>query len=159
MKAVARIRRLEPDTPEAELAARWRYEAFFADSGDTFEESRRDLFASLGQQGYEIGLLAEIDGTPAGLCLFVRNEIDAKHDLTPWLAALYVAPDFRRQAIGRALVKAIEDHARSVGTEILHLYTIEAEAFYAKLGWVTRERFDWHGDKMVLMVRTLTPGR
>ena len=144
MKAVARIRRLEPDTPEAELAARWRYEAFFADSGDTFEESRRDLFASLGQQGYEIGLLAEID---------------AKHDLTPWLAALYVAPDFRRQAIGRALVKAIEDHARSVGTEILHLYTIEAEAFYAKLGWVTRERFDWHGDKMVLMVRTLTPGR
>jgi predicted N-acetyltransferase YhbS len=150
------IRRLEADTPAAELAARWRYDAFFAGGGDTLENSRAALFDFLrAQDGYEIGLLAECDGKPAGLCLFVRAEIDAKHDLTPWLAALFVAPEFRRRGIGEALVRAIEDHARQVGTTTLHLYTLEAEAFYARLGWQTRECFIWHGEEMVLMVRDL----
>ena len=150
------IRRLEAATPEAELAARWRYDAFFADGSDTFESSRAALMDFLrAQDGYEIGLAAAWDGEPAGLCLFVREEIDPKHDLTPWLAALFVAPAFRRRGIGAALVKAIEDHARAVGTRTLHLYTLEAEPFYARIGWQTRERFDWHDGQMVLMVRSL----
>jgi GNAT superfamily N-acetyltransferase len=105
--------------------------------------------------GYETALLAEVDGQPAGSCLFVREEIDPKHDLTPWLAALYVAPEFRKQGIATALVRAIEQHARNVGCRELHLYTITAEPLYAKLGWVTRERFEWHGEKFVLMMRSL----
>lgn len=152
---VLRIRRLEPNTPEAATVARWRYDAFFADSGQSYAASRDALFAFLAQQGYEIGLLAEWNGRPAGSCLFVRHEIDPKHDLTPWLAALFVAPEFRQRGIGAALVRAIEDHARAVGTETLHLYTVEATAFYAKLGWRTCERFDWHGEPMVLMAREL----
>ncbi len=151
------IRRLEAGTPEAELAARWRYDAFFADGSDTLENSRAALMDFLRHQdGYEIGLVAEYDGAAAGLCLFVRAEIDPKHDLTPWLAALFVAPEFRNRGIGAALVKAIEEHARSVGTRALHLYTLEAEPFYARLGWQTRERFDWHGGPMVLMARELS---
>jgi len=150
------IRRLDADTPEAELAARWRYDAFFADGSDTFENSRAALMDFLRRQdGHEVGLVAMCDGQPAGLCLFVRAEIDPKHDLTPWLAALFVAPDFRKRGIGAALVRAIEDHARLVGTATLHLYTLEAEPFYARLGWQTRERFDWHGERMVLMTREL----
>lgn len=43
-----RIRRLDADTPEAELAARWRYDAFFADGGETFETSRDALMDSCG---------------------------------------------------------------------------------------------------------------
>ncbi|HNB26244.1 MAG TPA: GNAT family N-acetyltransferase [Alphaproteobacteria bacterium] len=150
------IRRLDADTPEAELAARWRYDAFFAEDGDTLENSRAALMDFLRHQdGYEIGLVAEWNGAPAGLCLFVRKEIEPKHDLTPWLAALFVAPAFRRRGIGAALVRAIEDHARSVGAGTLHLYTLEAEPFYAGLGWKTRERFDWHGEDMALMAREL----
>lgn len=150
------IRRLEADTPEAELAARWRYDAFFADGSDTLENSRAALMDFLRRQdGYEIGLVAAWNGLPAGLCLFVRAEIDPKHDLTPWLAALFVAPEFRKRGIGAALVGAIEDHARAVGTATLHLYTLEAEPFYTRLGWRSREHFDWHGEKMVLMTREL----
>ena len=87
------------------------------------------------------------------MCLFVRNEIDPMHDLTPWLAALYVAPEFRKRGVGHALVRAIEGHARSVGTETLYLYTSEAEPFYARLGWKVRDRFTQNGEEMVLMAR------
>ena len=152
------IRQLMPDTPEAELAARWRYDAFFADGSDTFENSRGALLDFLRQQdGYAIGLLAEYDGKPAGLCLFVRDEAEPnpRPGLTPWLAALFVAAEFRGRGIGAALVKAIEDHARKVGTKTLYLYTSEAEAFYAGLGWSVRDRFTQNGEANALMAREL----
>jgi GNAT superfamily N-acetyltransferase len=150
------IRRLEADEPAADLIARWRHDAFFADTGTTFEatmESQRQWLAQWSD--HETALIAEVAGKPAGCCLFVREEIDAKHDLTPWLASLYVAPAFRKRGVGGALVRAIEQHGRGAGCRALHLYTVSAESFYAKLGWITRERFDWHGEPMILMVRAL----
>ena len=155
MSQTLTIRRLEADESAFDLIARWRYDAFFADDGGTFEDSRDALRAWMDGLGYEAALLAEVDGRPAGSCLFVREEIDPKHDLTPWLAALYVAPEFRKQGIASALVRAIEHHARDVGCAQLYLYTITAEPLYAKLGWTMRERFDWHGEKFVLMARAL----
>jgi GNAT superfamily N-acetyltransferase len=155
MTQAFRIRRLEADEPAFDIVARWRYEAFYAKDGGTFEESRGELRTWMQGLGYEMALLAEIDGQPAGSCLFVREEIDPKHDLTPWLAALYVAPEFRKLGIASALVRAIEQHARNVGCSVLHLYTVTAEPFYTKLGWVTREHFNWHREKFVLMIREL----
>lgn len=150
------IRRLAQDEPAADAVARWRHEAFFASDGASFEETLRAQQAWLSQPSdYELPLLATVDGAPAGCCLFVRAEIDAKHDLTPWLASLYVAPEFRKLGIGAALVRAIEQHARDVGCNELHLYTGRAAPFYARLGWIARERFDWHGERLTLMTRTL----
>jgi GNAT superfamily N-acetyltransferase len=150
------IRRLAADEPASDLVARWRHDAFFADMGAAFEETLEAQRLWLAQPSdYEIALLAEVASEPAGCCLFVREEIDAKHDLTPWLASLYVAPPFRKQGVGGALVRAIEQHARKVGCGTLHLYTVTAEPFYAGLGWVTQERFAWHGEPMILMTRAL----
>ena len=63
------IRRLEADEPAFDLIARWRYEAFFAQDGGTFEDSRDALHAWMGGLGYETALLAEVVGRPAGSCL------------------------------------------------------------------------------------------
>lgn len=112
MKNGLHIRRLEADEPAFDIIARWRYDAFFAQDGITFEESRDALRAWMDGLGYETALLAEVDGQPAGSCLFVREEIDPKHDLTPWLAALYVAPEFRNRGIASALVGAIATRAQ-----------------------------------------------
>jgi GNAT superfamily N-acetyltransferase len=87
--------------------------------------------------------------------LFVREEIDPKHDLTPWLAALYVAPDYRNRGIASALVRAIEQHAQDVGCQELYLYTVTAEPLYTKLGWTGRDRFESSGEQFVLMSRKL----
>jgi GNAT superfamily N-acetyltransferase len=150
-----RVRRLEANEPAFDIVARWRYDAFFAQDGGTFEESRDSLRTWMGGLGYETALLAEVDGQPAGSCLFVREEIDPKHDLTPWLAALYVAPEFRKRGVASALVRAIEQHARTVGCSELHLYTITAEPLYAKLGWIAQDRFESSGERFVLMARSL----
>jgi GNAT superfamily N-acetyltransferase len=150
-----KIRRLRADEPAFDIIARWRYDAFFAEDGGTFEESRNALRAWMGGLGYETALLAEVDGQPAGSCLFVREEVDPQHDLTPWLAALYVAPEFRKRGVASALIRAIEQHARDVGCEELYLYTVTAESLYARLGWIARDRFESNGEQFVLMARRL----
>jgi len=149
------IVRLEAGSPHLPVLADWRYDAFFKGTDVSLEESRRQLLTIAGSLNGEVALVAEHGGVPAGLCLYVHNEIDAAHDLTPWLASLYVVPEFRMRGIGRALVTAIEDHARGDDAGRLHLYTIGAEAFYRRCGWVVADRFDWHGKAFVLMHKDL----
>jgi GNAT superfamily N-acetyltransferase len=149
------ISRLRPGSPAVQVCAGWRYDAFFKDDRISAEHCLEQLIAFVAKQDYEIALLAEVGGRPAGTCLFVRHEIDPVHELTPWLAGLYVAPEYRNRFIARDLVAAIEDHARKVGCERLHLYTSGAEAFYARLGWRVSEHFLWNGEPFVLMQRDL----
>ena len=151
----ARILRLEPHSALLEIVVRWRHEAFLRDMGFTYEQSLRQLEDLLRKRDEEAAFLAELEGRPAGTCLYVRREIDPPHDLTPWLAGLYVDPAFRRRAVGRALVAAVEAHGRSLGCPRLHLYTTLAEDYYAPLGWQVQERFSWKGEPFVLMHRDL----
>jgi N-acetylglutamate synthase-like GNAT family acetyltransferase len=64
-------------------------------------------------------------------------ECDLKHrtDLTPWLASVYVAPEFRGHGVGNGVVQCVEDHARSLGVETLYLFTPDRAPFYARRGW------------------------
>ncbi len=151
----ATISRLRPGSPAIRVCARWRYDAFFKEDGVSLEHCLEQLVGFVARQDYEIALLAEIGGLPAGTCLFVRREIDPVHELTPWLAGLVVPPEFRNRSIGRELVAAIESHARELGCHRLHLYTSAAETYYARLGWRVSERFPWNGKPFVLMHRDL----
>ncbi len=153
------ISRLRPGSPAISVCAWWRYGAFLKNHGLSFEDCLKQLDEFVGlvelEQDEEIALLAEVRGIPAGTCLLARYEIDSVHDLTPWLAGLFVAPEFRKQSIGRELATAIEDHAQEVGCNRLHLYTNSAEAYYARLGWLVSEHFLWDGRPFVLMYRDL----
>jgi predicted N-acetyltransferase YhbS len=54
---------------------------------------------------------------------------------SPWLAGLFVVPQFRHKGIGALLVGAAEGEAASLGVECLYLYTPVSQAFYERLGW------------------------
>ena len=151
-----KISSLTPKSPEIGAIAAWRHDEWFESLGFTAGETLGQLkefvaATAADRTGPETALVAAAGGVPVGTCLLVREEIDARHDVTPWLAGLYVAPEARRQGIGGDLVRAIERHGRSRGVSRLHLYTIGAEGFYARLGWQVSERFDHHGEKFVLM--------
>jgi GNAT superfamily N-acetyltransferase len=87
--------------------------------------------------------------------MLVDAEIEPRHDCSPWLASLFVAPAWRGQGVGRALVGAVEAHAAAHGIARLHLYTDAAEPFYAACGWTVLDRFMEDGTACVLMGRDL----
>jgi predicted N-acetyltransferase YhbS len=141
---------------DIEPVARLRLSTFLGQSERTLEQDMAGL-RGLEAPGdsLEVSLVARVGGKLAGSALLVRNELDAAHGLTPWLAGLVVVPEHRRLGIGSALVRAIETRAASAGVSELHLYTWDARDFYARLGWSAVEKFDQGGETMLLMGRSL----
>jgi predicted N-acetyltransferase YhbS len=81
-----------------------------------------------------IGLIAFLDGTPAGTISLVESDLDEREDLSPWIAGLLVFPDFRNKGVGSALLQSLMDIAKLIGLETIYLYTDKPD-FYEKFGW------------------------
>ena len=77
---------------------------------------------------------------------------------TPWLAGLFVVPEFRNRGIGRVLVQTGEYEAFSLGVRQLFLYTPKAQQFYISLGWTILDRRLLPGGLVTLMSKLLTAG-
>jgi GNAT superfamily N-acetyltransferase len=147
---------LGPVDPEIHVCARWRAGEFADVLGTSVEEEEKALREIARDQSQQVLLLATYDGDAAGTCLLVTSEIDPIHDVSPWLAGLYVAPEFRGLGVGRALVGAIEEQARARSIPRIYLYTDDSEVpYYRNLGWDAVDRADWKGAPTNLMVRTL----
>jgi GNAT superfamily N-acetyltransferase len=145
---------VEPHSPELVICARWRANAFSVLKA-SFEQELRSLEMFASDQSQGVVLVAKAEGDPIGTCLLAESEIEPNHDVSPWLAGLFIAPEHRRKGAGALLVRAIEDQARRRGFSRLHLYTTEAAGFYARLGWSAVDRTNWKGLDTALMVRDL----
>ena len=144
----------KPGTPELAMCARWRANAFSVLKA-SFEQELRALELLAADQSRGVALVAKADGETIGTCLLVESEIEPNHDVSPWLAGLFVAPEHRRKGAGVVLVRAIEDQARQRALSRLYLYTTGAVGFYTRLGWKVLDRTNWRGFDTALMARDL----
>ena len=145
---------VEPRTPELAICARWRASAFSVLKA-SFEQELRSLELFASDQSHGVALVAKADGEPVGTCLLAESEIEPNHDVSPWLAGLFVVPEYRRKGVGAASVRAIEDQARQRELSRVYLYTTHAVGFYKRLGWKVMDRTNWQGFDTALMVRDL----
>jgi len=83
---------------------------------------------------FPIRLVALIDGKCVGTIALVENDLKGKSH-TPWLAALYIDPDYRNQKIGMQLTERLKAVAKELGYKELYLRTETASDYYRKLGW------------------------
>jgi len=89
----------------------------------------------LANRDDEVRLIAELDGTPAGIGAIVVAQSE--------LRACYVAPDAARRGVGSALVAEIERIAHEHGLDYLQLESsVTAEPFYAALGYHVESRHE-----------------
>ena len=56
-------------------------------------------------------------------------------DLTPWLASVFVHPEFRGKGYASALIKNTHNEVKKMGVEKFYLFTPDAAELYAKHGW------------------------
>ena len=76
-----------------------------------------------------------------GMASLIANDMDERPALSPWIAAVWVEPDFRQQGVGSALVRAAADAAFALGFDPIYLYALPTRtAFYQRIGWSTVER-------------------
>lgn len=144
------------DQPElAPIVARWRVRAFFDHPDGTTVEEMTALILAPAVGPKETFVLFD-GGQPVGTAGLVRQDLDARPDLTPWLAGLFVEPAFRGRGHATALIRQVEAFAMAASVPVLWLYTSTAEQLYAGLGWqrVGLEQED--GRPVVLMRRSLS---
>jgi GNAT superfamily N-acetyltransferase len=71
------------------------------------------------------------------------------------LALVYTIPPFRQKGIGAMVYNYIQDNAKSLGMEQIHLFTHTAENLYIRLGWEQAERIELSGKDIVIMRKQL----
>jgi GNAT superfamily N-acetyltransferase len=122
-------------------------------SPDTTPETLRRAFGrrTVPSQIPETFVAVE-DGEPVGTASLVVHDLPTRMDLSPWLAAVYVAPEFRDQGIGSALVQAVMGEAQALGVEKLYLFTPAKMGFYSRLGWQALERTEHRGRDVTVMI-------
>jgi GNAT superfamily N-acetyltransferase len=106
--------------------------------GSTYAEAVARPMESWAQQLQEIATFVAVeDGVDVGL---VRCANDAHHRDTAWLMSMWVAPEARGQGVGKALVDAVIECARTSGAARLLLDVADdnrqAIALYARKGFV-----------------------
>lgn len=144
------------DRPElAPVVARWRVNAFFDYPGGYTVEEMTALILAPPAGPEETFVLLDQD-QPAGTAGLMREDLEARPDLTPWLGGLFVQPAFRGRGYATALIRQIKAFALAASVPVLWLYTSNAEPFYICLGWQREGIEQENGHEVVLMRRSLS---
>ena len=144
------------DAPDAlPVCARWLNEEWGQAEGHSLEVTTEWLRDIVAPGSGEAAFVALDGRVPVGVCLLVDCDLEARAELTPWVAGFYVLPDYRRRSIGTRLLQPVIEAARGNGAAKLYLYTHTAESLYRRLGWRLMERFPLDGKDFALMVKAL----
>ena len=101
------------------------------------------------------GFVALIDEAVAGMACLVAHDMETRPELTPWLATVLVAPQFRGRGIGSALSQRVVVEGRALAFPRMYLVTFDKASFYARLGWHNLEQTEYLGLPATIMVHAL----
>lgn len=103
--------------------------------GQTLEHRIEKMQNYLSNQFVPSTFIYKHEGQLAGSAAIIQSDMDTRPELTPWLASVYVAAEFRRRGIGGKLVEHVMRQAKAAGIAKLYLFTPDQADFYKKLGW------------------------
>lgn len=141
-----------------ETIARWHQAQWQHISPQHSVESRVRLYSTYpNSPDIPFCLLATQQGQPVGSASVVECDMESRAELTPWLASVYVHPDYRQQGIATELIRRCIDLASQRPAERLYLFTPDQAAFYQKRGWQALEHCLYHNEPVEIMFYSLNP--
>jgi len=121
----------------------------------TMDDHIQRLQTHLHRDELPIAWVAHSGNEPYGMAALRVHDLDGREDLTPWLAAVYVLPQFRRRGVGEALCRAVEQKASEMGVRTLYLFTLDKQKWYAQFGWNQLESCTWQDQPAAIMAKSL----
>ncbi len=135
---------VESDEPEWRLLWKEYLEYYETSVSDAVYASTftRMLAGNAGDINEFCGLLASVNGKPAGLVHFLYHRHGWKIENVCYLQDLYVRKELRGTGVGRKLIEAVYDHADTMGAPSVY--------------WLTQD-FNETGRRLYDRVGVLTP--
>lgn len=127
--------------------AQWHHQQWsYLNPGQSLQQRREKMQAYLQASVVPSTLVATDNDKLLGSASLVVNDMDNHPEWMPWLASVFVLPEFRGRGLGSALVEAVMKLAADHGLSTLYLFTPDQMEFYRRLGWsiVTKENYRGH---------------
>lgn len=149
---------LRSDPHHLATLAEWHQEEWaHLNPGETLGMRIRRMEGYLGEAFVPSMFICRCDGGLAGSAAVVACDMDTRPGLTPWLASVFVPPEFRRRGIGAALVRHTMAETSRAGFSKMYLYTLDQERLYQAIGWTTLAYEVYKGVDVVVMEAELRP--
>ena len=137
--------------------ARWLDEEWGHLPGASLAKRIEQLEAQAQRGVIPCAFVAFDDSQPVGSASLVANDMRSHPELSPWLAAVYVAPPARGRGIGSELSLRVAQEALALGYEHLYLFTPSQQRLYARLGWREFRTEFYNTRQVAVMVCDLPP--
>lgn len=123
-------------------------------------DAQADLLAFANRAGaLPVGVVALGRGDqPLGVAALKATSIPSHSHLSPWAAAGYVVPAWRRQGIGALLLEALLSEAARLGYRAVYCATSTSESLLVRQGWSLMESVLHEGHPVQVFRRAL-PGK
>ncbi|MGE3318580.1 MAG: GNAT family N-acetyltransferase [Candidatus Berkiella sp.] len=139
------------------LLAEWMFTTWgHYNPGSSIERIQSKLADHLKRDSLPITLIALDNNRPVGTCSLRIND-GIRPDLTPWLASLFVLPEYRGQGVGEKLIDAITQEARRLHFTKLYLLAFDPilPNWYQRLGWQGIGIDELHGNTVSVMEKSI----
>ncbi|MDN3556839.1 GNAT family N-acetyltransferase [Halomonas maura] len=151
-----RFLRIDDTSPHIATLAGWAHgEWGHLHPGRSLAAAVESFRADCGPAGVPSVFAAMAGECPVGMASLVVDDMSDRRELTPWLASVYVLPEWRGREIASRLVGRVEEEARAHGHRRFYLYTPDQQALYRRLGWRDLEDRHYRGEAVTIMQRDL----
>ena len=117
----------------------------------SIEYRKMHLGSQVGSRGIPSTFVAMSGKTLLGSASLVPQDLQVRQELSPWMATVFVAPEYRKSGAGSALVSRVVREADRLNMAPIYLFTPDKEKFYAALGWSVIERIFYRGEQQSIM--------
>ncbi|PYE87176.1 GNAT family N-acetyltransferase [Phyllobacterium leguminum] len=105
----------------ADIIADRCWNAWWTETEVSLTEYRAHLEPMIAGNEVPVALIAHDQGEYLGSVLLIENDLDDRQQYTPWIAALWVEPESRRQGIAAKLIEAARREAAFQGYGLCYL--------------------------------------
>lgn len=123
---------------------------------DSLQDFRTDLASTMSGDILPSTWLLLVDDEVVATASLLRHDLSSYPQLSPWLANVFVLPQWRGRGLAKRLIRQVMANAWQAGVAKLYLFTEDQTALYQSLGWCLWQE-DQHQGKAI-SVMTAEPG-
>ena len=117
--------------------------------------AQRDIESYANNDILPVGLVAYRNNELCGIMALKEDSISSLSHLGPWVAAGYVAPEFRDQGIGGRLLSGVEKVASNMGFSQIYSGTSLAHGLLLRANWVKENEVVQAGNNVSIYTKKL----
>ena len=124
----------------ASILAHWSFKEWYLSREIDFNIVVKSYIERSKNDMIPCTFIAVSGSMPVGMVSLRDNDLWTREDLNPWLASLYVLPEYRNRGIGNMLVSTIIKRSGEYKLSRIYLFIgtnehMDLENYYLKRGW------------------------